>query len=58
MVRAESRVDLRRPARLGILSRQLAIATYCSVTDNERNVVSESLLQQKVGCNTETMKQY
>ena len=57
LFKAEKRDELRRFADLGVLAHQLAIASYCKVSDVERVVIVESILQQKVRSNPETTNQ-
>ena len=55
---AGSKNRLRRFAKLGLLAHQPAIAAYCKVIEEERGVIIESLLQQKVGSKPKSMKVY
>ena len=54
--KAEGRNRLRRLAKLGIIGHQLAIVAYCKVSKEERDVIIENLLKQKVGSSPKTMK--
>ena len=56
MFNVENRKKLRRRAKLGILAHQPAVATYCRVTESERETIIENLLKQKVGCNPKSVE--
>ena len=43
---------------MGIIGHQPSIAAHCKMGEGEREVVIQSLLQQKVGSNPKVMKQY
>ena len=54
----EARSKLRRLSKLGIIAHQPGVAAYCKTNEEERQVITESLLIQKVGSNPKSMKLY
>ena len=54
----DDRKKLRRLAKLGIIGHQPSIAECCKMSEEEREIVVDGLLQQEVGNNPKVMKQY
>ena len=49
---------LRRLAPLGIEGNEPAIKAYCKITPEEKQIIIEAILQQKVGANAKNFKQF
>ena len=56
--KAESRLHLRRITGLGTFAHQPAVVAYCKVTDDERKIIIENFLRQKVGSSPNSIKLY
>ena len=54
----EQRSELRRLAPLGVEGNEPAIKAYCKTTPKEQQAIIEAILQQKVGVNAKSLKQY
>ena len=56
--RMESRMNLKRLAKLGVEGHQPAVAAFVKMTCQERRQVTRSIMLQKVGNNPKAMKAY
>ena len=54
----DERSKLRRLAKLGIQGHQPAVTAFCKMTKKEKEVITGSLLKQKVGSNPKSTKAY
>ena len=54
----DDRSKLRRLAKLGIQGHQPAIKAFCQISEEEKESIVQSLLQQKVGSNPKSNKAY
>ena len=54
----EARHKLRRLAPPGVTGNQPALVAFCKTTKGEQRSITEAILQQKVGANCKTAKQY
>ena len=58
MFLVDDRSKLRRLAKLGIQGHQPAIKAFCQINEEEKEIIVQSLLQQKVGSNPKSNKAY